>query len=254
MPMTDTSLTVNKIASRFDFKKIFTLIFHPGQGMESVAEAEKSIWLIPMLLISIMFLIRTFVSGYFQAHAAAMGQVALPVDWQYWSPQMQNNYMQARQATQGPVFVYVIPAALGLLKFWLGWLIVAGLTHLTSTLLGGRGKMGSAMNVVAWACLPFAIRDIVRIIFMLVARHAIASPGFSGLVAIPFLSTLLASVDIFLVWFAILLVLGVKKADNLPVSKAAGSVVIALLVVLLAQAGLGTLTSKLGGMIITRPF
>jgi len=74
------------------------------------------------------------------------------------------------------------------------------------------------------------------------------------LVAIPFINKLLVSVDIFFFWFAILLGLGIKKADNLPSGKAAASVAIALLVVLLAQAGLGTLTSKLGGMIITRPF
>ncbi len=252
--MTDTSLPINATAPRFEFKKILTCIFHPRQGMVSVAEAEKSTWLLPMLVISILFLIRTIVSGYFQAHAAAMGQVTLPVDWQYWSPQMQNNYMQAQQATQGPVFVYVIPAALGLVRFWLGWLIVAGLTHLTSTFFGGRGKMGTALNVVAWACLPFAIRDLVRIIFMLVVKHTIASPGLSGLVAVPFLSKLLESVDLFFVWFAILLILGIKRADNLPAGKAAASVAIALLVVLLAQAGLGTLISNLGGMIITRPF
>jgi len=252
--MTDTSLTINTSASRFDFKRILTLIFHPRLGMENVAIAEKALWLLPMLVITILLLLRTIVSGYFQTHAAAIGQVNLPADWQYWSPQMQNNYMQAQQATQGPVFVYVIPATLGLVKFWLGWFVVAGLTHLTSTLFGGRGKMGSALNVVAWACLPFAIRDVVRIIFMLVARHTIVNPGFSGLVSIPFLSKLLVSVDIFFLWFAILLALGIKKADNLPTGKAAAIVAIALLVVLLAQAGLGTLAGKLGGMIITRPF
>ena len=112
----------------------------------------------------------------------------LPVDWQYWSPEMQNNYTQAQQATQGPVFVYIIPAALGLAKIWLAWLIVGGLTHLSSTLFGGRGKMGSALNLVAWACLPFALRDLLRVIFMIIVHHPIVSPGLSGLVTVPFLS------------------------------------------------------------------
>ncbi len=222
--------------------------------MTLLAAEEKPAWLMPMLVVSILLLVRTIVSGYFQAHAAALGQVNLPADWQYWSPDMQNNYMQAQQATQGPAFVYVIPATLGLLKFWLGWLIVAGLSHLSSTLFGGRGKMGSALNVVAWACLPFAMRDILRVIFILIVKHPIASPGLSGLVNVPFLSKLLSSVDIFFLWFAILLVLGIRKADNLTAGKAAAGVAIVLVVVLLAQAGLATLTGNLGGMIITRPF
>jgi hypothetical protein len=252
--MTDTSIPISPNAQRFNFKRLFALLFHPGQGMTLLAAEEKPAWLMPMLVVSILLLVRTIVSGYFQAHAAALGQVSLPADWQYWSPDMQNNYMQAQQATQGPAFVYVIPATLGLLKFWLGWLIVAGLSHLSSTLFGGRGKMGSALNVVAWACLPFAIRDILRVIFMLIVKHPIASPGLSGLVSVPFLSKLLSSVDIFFLWFAILLVLGIRKADNLTAGKAAAGVAIVLVVVLLAQAGLATLTSKLGGMIITRPF
>jgi hypothetical protein len=252
--MTDTSLSISPAPSRFDLKKFFSFFLHPRQGMAQLAAQEKPAWLMPMLALSIFLLLRTIVSGYFQAQAAATGQVTLPPDWQYWSPDMQNNYMQAQQATQGPVFLYVIPATLGLVKLWMAWLIVGGLTHLTSTLFGGRGKMSSALNVVAWACLPFLLRDLLRIIFMLIVKHPIVSQGLSGMVSAGFLSRLLASVDLFFVIFAILLVMGISKADNLPVGKAAAGVGIVLLVVLLAQAGLGTLTSQLGGMIITRPF
>jgi hypothetical protein len=252
--MTDTSLTISPSTHRFDLRQLISFLFRPQKGLARLAAEEKPVWLAPMLVVTVMFLLRTIISGYFQAHAAALGQAALPADWQYWSPDMQNNYMQAQQATQGPAFVYVIPATLGLLKFWLGWLIVAGLSHLSSTLFGGRGKMGSALNVVAWACLPFAMRDILRVIFILIVKHPIASPGLSGLVNVPFLSKLLSSVDIFFLWFAILLVLGIRKADNLTAGKAAAGVAIVLVVVLLAQAGLATLTSNLGGMIITRPF
>jgi hypothetical protein len=252
--MTDTNLNASPNAHRFDIKHLLPFLFQPKPGLTLLAAQEKPVWLTPMLVVSIMFLLRTILGGYFQAHAAALGQVALPPDWLYWSPEMQKNYLQAQSATQGPVFIYVIPAALGLVKFWLAWLIVAGLTHLSSTLFGGRGKMVSALNVVAWACLPFVVRDLLRVIYMLIVRHPIVSPGLSGLVALPFMSKFLASVDLFFLWFAILLVLGIRIADNLPVGKAVASVAIVLLIVLLAQAGLATLSTRLGGMIITRPF
>lgn len=239
---------------RFNFKLIPAFLFRPRKVAAGWAPEGKSFWQLPMLILSILFLARTVVGGYFQAQAALAGQAPLPADWQYWTPDMQNNYMQAQQATQGPVFLYIIPAVTGLAKLWAGWFIVAGLLHLASTLFGGRGSMGSTLNLVAWSCLPFALRDILRIIFMLVAKHTIANPGLSGFGNILFVSKVLGSVDLFLIWFAILLALGLRVTDNLPVGKAVVSVFIVLLIVLLIQGGLGTLLGNLGGMMITRPF
>ena len=48
--------------------------------------------------------------------------------------------------------------------------------------------------------------------------------------------------------------MGLRVTDNLPAGKAAASVAIVLLIVLLVQGGLGTLSASLGGMMITRPF
>jgi Yip1 domain len=237
-----------------DLKNIPAFLIHPRRGVERMATEEKAAWPMPLLVISIMFLLRTIVSGYLQARASSMGQTTLPADWQWWTADMQNNYMQAIQATQGPVFVYIIPAVIGLVKIWLGGLVLSGLLHLASTLLGGRGSMRSVLNLAAWAFLPFALRDVLRVGFMLITRHLIISPGLSGFGGGIFLSKVLASVDVFFIWFAILLVMGLRVADILPGVKAIVVVVIVLLLVLLVQGGLGTLSANLGGMIITRPF
>ena len=66
--------------------------------------------------------------------------------------------------------------------------------------------MRSALNVVAWAGLVFALRDVLRVIFMLIAGHAIASPGLSAFSGNLFVSKLLANVDLFLAWHIFLLV------------------------------------------------
>jgi hypothetical protein len=248
--MTDTT----PYPRRFDFKQIPAFLIHPRQGAERLVAEEKPAWQMPMLVLSIMFLLRTIVSGYLQARASVLGQAALPADWQWWTLDMQNNYMQAIQATQGPVFVYIIPAVTGLAKLWLSWFTVGGLLHLASTLLGGRGSMRSVLNLAAWACLPFALRDLLRVVFMVIARHPIASPGLSGFGGVLFLSKVLSSVDVFFVWFAILLAMGLRVTDNLTAGKAAAGVAIVLVLVLLLQGGLGTLSATLGGMMITRPF
>ncbi len=244
---------------RFDFKRLFSFPFHPGKQFEQIAAEETASWQMPMLFLSLALILRLLTSGYFQARAAAMGQVPLPPDWQWWTPEMQANYMQAMAQTQGPVFVYIIPIVTGLAGLWLGWPILSGLLHLTSTLFGGRGKMGTALSLVAWASIPFALRDLLRVVFMLIAGRTISSPGLSGFVTatepgMVFLAQILANVDIFFLWHIFLLILGFRLADSLPAVKAAAGVLIVMALSLLAQAGLGTLASRLGGLMVTRQF
>jgi hypothetical protein len=237
------------------FQRLFRALFRPRLFFGS----DPAQWGLPMLVLSLTLAAQTITAGYLRAQAAAMGEMPLPPDWQWWSPEMQNNYMQAQQATQGPVFVYVMPLVGALTGLWFGWLIVSGLLHLVSTLLGGRGTMASAMGVVAWASLPFALRDILRIVFMLSAGRVISSPGFSGFVSgseplMIFAGQALSLVDLFFIWYVVLTAIGLKSKDNLSGGKATLGAAGVLVLILLAQAGLGMLGQTLGGMLITRPF
>jgi len=115
--------------------------------------------------------------------------------------------------------------------------------------------MQSALNIVAWSSLPFAVRDILRVVFMLAAGHAIISPGLSGFTPTPGLvSQLLTRVDIFLIWQVVLLIIGFALTDGLARGKAVTGVVVVIILVLLAQAGIGALTSGFGGLAVQRPF
>jgi hypothetical protein len=252
--MSETTSNPQSEKSNF-FKRIITLLTHPRRFFA----LDLGGWRLPMLVLSLTLSLQTAVAGFLRARAAAMGEVQLPPDWQWWTPEMQNNYMQAQQATQGPVFVYIIPLVGALTSLWLGWMLVSGLLHLASTLLGGRGSMGTAMSVVAWASLPFAVRDILRVIFMLAVGRAIASPGLSGFVSgseagMLFIGQLLGMLDLFFVWYVLLTVIGFSVKDNLGSGKAALGVAGVLLLILLAQAGLGMLGQNLSGMLISRPF
>lgn len=252
--MTDLTLD-QRPARRLDFSRVRDLLFHPQHAFQAMTSESRANWLTPMLVLTVTAILVVVVAGYLKTRAAMMGEIQLPRDWQFWSPEMQNNYMQAQQATQGPVFMYVMPMIGALTGLWVGWLLLAALLHFGSTLLGGRGSMQSALNIVAWASLPFAVRDILRIIFMLSAGHAIISPGLSGFASTTgFVSQLLTRMDIFLIWQVILLVIGFGITDSLPRSKAVAGVVVIMLLVLLAQAGLGALTSGVGGSAVQRPF
>ena len=252
--MTDITLD-QRSPRRLDLPRAGAMLLRPRKGFEEIASESRATWLTPMLILTITAILVVIVAGYLRSRSALMGEIPLPPDWEFWTPEMQNNYMQAQQATQGPTFVYIIPMVGSLTGLWLGWLLLAALLHFGSTLLGGRGSMQSALNVVAWASLPFAVRDVLRIIFMLAAGHAIASPGLSGFTSTSgLISQLLARVDIFLIWHVVLLVIGLALTDGLPRSKAVTGVLVVLLLVLFAQAGLGALASSFGGLAVQRPF
>ncbi len=252
--MADITLS-QQPARRFDFARLKAMLLRPRQVFQEMASEERATWLTPMLVLTVTAILVVIVAGYLKSRAAMMGEIQLPQDWQYWSPDMQKNYMQAQQATQGPVFMYVMPLIQSLAGLWVGWLLLGALLHFGSTLLGGRGSMQGALNIVAWASLPFAVRDLLRIVFMLSAGHAITSPGLSGFVTTAgFVAQLLTHLDIFLIWNVILLIIGFAIADSLPRAKAVTGVLVIMVLVLLAQAGLGALGASLGGTAVQRPF
>ena len=251
--MTDT--IQKQPTQRIDFSRPLAFLLRPGKVYGEMASEARATWTTPMLILSVTAILAIIVAGYLKTQAAMMGEVQLPADWQYWTPDMQNNYMQAQQATQGPTFMYIIPMVGSLTGLWLGWLVLAGLMHLGSTLFGGRGTMQGALNVVAFASLPFALRDILRVVYMLASSHTITSPGLSGFAANPGLvAQLLQYTDIFLIWSIVLLVIGFSISDGLTRGKAFINVFVVMLIVLLAQAGIGSLTSNFGASAIQRPF
>jgi len=240
---------------RFDLPRVFAMLFRPRAAFAEMASESRAAWSTPMMILTLTAALVVIVRGYLRTRAAMMGEIELPPDWQWWTPEMQNSYMQAQQAQQGPVYMYVMPLFGALAGLWVGWLVLAALLHLGSTLFGGRGSMQSAMNVVGWSSLPFALRDLLRAAYMLLAQHTITSPSLSGFASGgSLLYHLLARADLFLVWSFLLLLLGFAIVDSLPRTKSFANAFIVLTLVLLAQAGLAVLVSRLGDAAIQRPF
>jgi len=258
--MTNAVLSPSETPRRLHFEWVVPVLIRPGRTFAKIAAQSAGVWLVPMLILTLAALAGVLSAGWVKQAAALSGEVQLPPDFQYYPPEMQAQYMQAMQATSSPVFLYVFPAITALAGVWIGWLLVTGLLHLLLTLMGGRGDTLASLNVVAWAGLPFAIRDVVRTVYIVSTRQLIISPGLSGFSPpaseglIAFLVEFLHVIDIYMIWNLILLVIGVRATTNLGVGKAIASVVITLLVVYSLQALLGFLASQLGGMTVIRPF
>jgi hypothetical protein len=256
--MTDVTMTTNAPVRRINLEWIPAVFFTPRRVFKQITGQSKTIWLTPLLFTTLTALILVAVTGPIRL-AAAQNNIVLPPDFQNYSPEMQAQTLQASQATQGPVFIYVFPSILAIARVWLGWLLVGGLLHLVLTLFGGRSSAGSALNLVAWAALPFALRDIIRIIAAVSTHTLIANPGLSGFAPAGgrlalFVGKLLATLDIYLVWHILLLVLGVRLATGLNRGKTWGAVLITMLVGVGLEAALGFVSALLSGVSVTRPF
>lgn len=258
--MTEVFSPLPDSARRFHFDLVVPILLRPRQALIKITRLASAAWLTPLLILSVTMLMQVLAVGMVKQSSAARGITQMPPDYQYYTPEQKAQYEQAQAATSSPIFVYVFPALVGLSQVWIGWLVVGGLLHLVLTLLGGRGDTLHAMNLVAWASLPFAVRDLVRFLYILFTRELIKSAGLSGFVATSgsqstlFFAALSGLLDIYLVWYVVLLILGVRLDNGLPPAKAIGGVALTLLVVLLFEAFLGYGAARLGGLSIIRPF
>lgn len=231
---------------RIDIPRLFAMLSRPSKAFSPMASDRHGTWLTPMLVLTLSSILVVIVTGYLKTQAALNGIVEFPPDWEFWTPEMQENYLQAQQTTQGPVVNYILPAIGAIFSLWLGWAIFTGIMRLVSTLLGGRGSMQSALNIVGWANTPFIVRDLLRALFMLIAGHEIASPGLSGFVQPGFMYQCLSRTDIFLFWNIALLGIGFSVVDGLPRNKALIGVLVVVLTLIAIQSGLGAAIANFG--------
>ncbi len=240
---------------RLHFDWLFPALLRPRTTFAKIAVYEHGAWLTPLLVLTLLALIRVAVSGPLVINQLQSAPLTPPPGFETWPPQQQEQFYQSQAQAQtvqsNPVIIYALPAVGALLGTWIGWLATFGLMHLLLTLLGGRGSTRSAMNIVAWASLPYAIREIVRIGYHLAAGQLIAAPGLSGFAPTEGLGlvigALLQNVDIYLFWYIFLIMMGVTVSDRVSRFKALGGVLVTITV-------LGLLTAAptaLGAMFFT---
>jgi hypothetical protein len=257
--MTEVVLPPVETTRRFRFDWVLGVLFRPRRTLAQIMTQTTGVWLLPLLILTLTALLQVAAAGPVKQAAAVSGQTVPPM-FEYYTPEQQAQMLQALEATSGPVFIYVFPALVSVSAIWIGWLAVSGLMHLILTLLGGRGDTGSALNLVAWASLPLAIRDLVRAGSLVFGKRLIENPGLSGFAPTGdsdlalFLIALLGLVDIYVIWQGILLVIGARSGNGISIAKALSAVLITLLLVLLFQALVGFGIAKLSSLTIIRPF
>ncbi|MCA9983915.1 MAG: YIP1 family protein [Anaerolineales bacterium] len=258
--MSEIAVTPLGPNNRWRLDWLLPTLLQPRRTFARIAEAEIAVWQLPVAILALTGLIRTLVAGGIKGAAAAMGQLQLPPGWEYYTPEQQAQFQQAMSATSGPVFTYLLPAVMTILGVYLGWLLLGWVLHLLLTLFGGRGSSQQTLNVTAWALLPVAIRDLIRILAMWTSGQFLTMPGLSGFAPLGegtgpvVLASLLALVDIYIIWQIVLLALGSGLVANLPRWKTWSAVGLAMLLALALRAAPAVLAFQFSDLTVIRPF
>lgn len=239
---------------RSGFRFVLPVLLKPVRGLKEITARDRAFWLVPLLVISLAALLSILVAGSLRGQQSQDG-TSLPPDFQYYTPEQQQQFTQAQQAGASPIFSYVFPAVTLLAGIWISWALLGGMLHLGLTLSGSRSSSIKALNLAGWVSLPFAVRYLVQAGYILFTRSLISAQGLSGF-SPPgsFLGAILTQVDIYLVWQVVLLLVGVPLMAGVTRRKA-WLVTAVVLVILLCLAAVPTFAaSKLGGVGPVQPF
>ena len=258
--MNDIAYAAAPRPRRFEWGRLLQILLRPRATLTWVVEQERSVWLTPLLLISLAALLQVFATGTIRREMAMSGEVALPPGFEYYAPSQQAQFYQAQAATTSATFVYILPAVGALLAAWMGWLFTGAGLHLALTLVGSRSTSASTLNLAAWAGIPYAVRSFVRAAFTYLAHRLIAAPGLGGFAPASgeglsvIVAVLLGLIDLYVIWHMLLLVTGVRRLPGGTTSKAWLAVGLTVIVGLVLQAAPGYLAARLSGMTVIRPF
>jgi hypothetical protein len=252
MSETAMDVGVEERPRRLHFEWILPAILHPRKTFETIVAQERAVWLVPLLLLSILAILSALIAMPIR-QAQVQASATLPQDFQYYSPDQQQQYTQAQAATTSATMTFLFPAIGALFGVWLSWFLLASLLHLALTLAGSRGSYVSALNLAGWASLPFAVRLVVQCLAMLFSQQLITSTGFSLLVSAPvggwatLTHDILNGVDLYLVWNVLLLMIGVIPLSGLTTTKARLITLAVVLMLLALQVAPGFAAGRLFG-------
>lgn len=235
------------------FGWVLPLFLRPRKTTTEIVEGEKPVWLTPLLILSLLVIIASIISGPIRQLEIQSG-ATLPVDFQYFSEEDQQKYLDSQASQSSPLFLYVFPVLSGLLKIWISWFLLSSVLYLSLTLAGSRAGSLKAYNLVAWSFLPWALRYLVQIVGMITSKSLISSPGFSGFIGadatgiLLYVKSLLGLIDIYFLFQVVLLFVGVIPLSKLSKRKAWIATAVSILILLLLQGVPGLLSSALGGL------
>lgn len=224
------------------------ILFKPRSTSKKIVKQEKSVWQIPLIILSIISILVIISAAPIRRENALTG-AGLPEGSEWWSDDQMQKYREAQQNMSSATFMYLFPTITRLLGIWFNWMVFSSVLYLSLTLAGSRAPRVKSSNLVAWAMVPLAFRSIVELILIFARKQlptgtALAmSIGETKSKLLMLVKGMLGQIDAYWVWFVVILFIGVVYLSSIKKSKAVWVTILVVLIMLVIQ-GLPTLVSS----------
>jgi len=248
---TDKTNNTDKGNIRFDW--LLPILIHPKKTIEEIVKKDKPVWLTSLMVISALVIIAGLVGSPIRKNDIISG-ANLPENFQYYSAEQQAQFMSAQATQSSALFTLVFPIVGSLIGVWFSWFILSSILHLLLTLSGSRASNIHSVNLVGWAMIPIAVRQLIQIFAMIFTHSVVHASGFSGFIAsdvtggLAFLSGILGQLDIFFIWQVVLILLGVVPLSGLKPTKAWAVTAAAILILMVLVALPRMASSMMSGL------
>lgn len=222
----------------------------PGRTLRAVAEGPGWLWVVPLALAVALTLARVFAAAPALAEEQrARAQAQIEAQFQDMPQEVIDSLPEDAKVAPEPsaVLTLGLPLAGGLGGILVGWLVRAALLHVISLALGGQQGFGHVYRTAAWASFPLILREAVQALAALFTGQAVKGAGLAGLLAsdgqtVTLPAIVLGRIDLFTIWYVVLLVIAMSAAGKLTRGKA--SVVVGAYALLSLAGGLGRLLTQ----------
>jgi hypothetical protein len=205
------------------------IIVHPRATFQKLREADRGYWWLVLVVALVLAATYTLISTPYTMELSRQ-QVDAQFEEMYGdldnlSDQEQQQYDRGMAMIESPVFTRVIPLASVLIVVPLGYVIMAGVLHLASAVLGGRAAFRQTFRMAVWTTVPTLIRSLLGIFVMLISGRLMApglTAGMGGPEAAttqPVLYAFLSMIDIFALWSLALIAIGVMQTAQVDTIK-----------------------------------
>jgi VIT1/CCC1 family predicted Fe2+/Mn2+ transporter len=199
-----------------------------------IKESRWSLLLAPALAVFVSLVILTLVSAPATSELAreqAEQQVAAQMD--SLSDEQAEQVEASLETFTSPLFLGATGIVFGTLGLIVTWLLRSALLFFIAYLLGTDNKYRQMVTLVLWSWWPFALRDLVQAVYVLINGQLVINRGLSFLVASGdqvqdagnLVYGLLSQVDLFLAWHLLLVAVGLAVTTrSSTVKRALGTV------------------------------
>ena len=234
-------------------KWLFQIFYKPRAILSKVGTEEVSNKLTPLLFLSVMVVLAVLIAAPVKTKQLQMN-ATLPDDFQWWSYEQQQQYLEAQANQSSPIFMILFPALFGILGYLIFSMLMASIFYLALTLAGSRAPRLKLGNLVSWSMVPFGLRELVKFFVIGSSKQLVINPGFSNLIDAEakgfsaYLRGILGNIDLYWVLFLTFLILSAISFSGLKKSKAIVTTIIAVLIMLLLQGIPSLLGSLFSGL------